>query len=202
MRDAEIAMTPELAAFEDSVLIKLALAGRAECFTVLIDRHLTAVKRYIRSVAPNVADVDDLIQDVLLKVWRHLATFRSESSFRTWMTRVAMNEALQSYRRERSRALFQPLGEEDRFACRSESPYRTLARAETTKAVRAAIGALPPKHRQVLILHDLEQLSIRETARCIESSIPATKTRIFRARLTLLAKLQRSRTRELTMESG
>jgi DNA-directed RNA polymerase specialized sigma24 family protein len=57
--------------------------------------------------------VEDLVQDVLLKVWCHLATFRSESSFRTWITRVAMNEALQSYRRERCRPLYGALGDVD-----------------------------------------------------------------------------------------
>ncbi len=88
-------MTP-LAAHEDCTLVKLALAGQVECFSVLMDRHLAVVRRRIRSLVRNVADVDDLLQEVLLKVWRHLLTFRSESSFRTWTTRVAINEALQS----------------------------------------------------------------------------------------------------------
>src|ERR1700693_5341540 len=89
-----IAMVPLLATFEDSALIKLALAGQTECFMVLTNRHLPAVRRRIGSIVPNRADVDDLLQEVLLKVWRHLSTFRSQSSFRTWMTRVAINEGL------------------------------------------------------------------------------------------------------------
>src|SRR5271169_2908119 len=86
-----------LATFEDSALIKLALEGQTECFTVLTNRHLPAVRRRIASIVPNTTDADDLLQEVLLKVWRHLSTFRSESTFRTWMTRVAINVALQSY---------------------------------------------------------------------------------------------------------
>ena len=104
-------MTPSIATFEDSTLIKLALAGQTECFTALIDRHLAAIKRRIGSTAPNAADADDILQEVLLKVWRHLSTFRSESSFRTWMTRVAMNEVLQSYRRKRRNPLCQAPGD-------------------------------------------------------------------------------------------
>ncbi len=88
-------MTPSLATSEDSTLIKLALAGQAECFAVLMDRHLVAVRRRICSMVGNASDADDLLQEVLLKVWRRLSTFRSESSFRTRMTRVAINEALQ-----------------------------------------------------------------------------------------------------------
>src|SRR4029077_3243599 len=81
----EIAMAPPLATFEDSALIKLALEGQTECFTVLTNRHLHAVRRRIASIVPNTTDADDLLQEVLLKVWRHLSTFRSESTFRTLM---------------------------------------------------------------------------------------------------------------------
>jgi len=188
-------MSPPLATFGDNTLIKLTLAGQAECFTVLIDRHLVAVKKRIYSMVRNVTDADDILQEVLLKVWRHLATFRSESSFRTWMTQVAINEARQLYRRERSKSLCQPLRDLDAFASSGESPHQTLARAEVTQAVRSAIVGLPAKYREVLILCDLEQLSTRETAQWLKASIPATKTRLFRAPLMLLAALQSSRTR-------
>jgi RNA polymerase sigma-70 factor (ECF subfamily) len=186
----EIAMAPPLATFEDSALIKLALAGQTECFTVLTNRHLPAVRRRIASLVPNTTDVDDLLQEVLLKVWRHLSTFRSESTFRTWMTRVAINEALQSYRRGQSRPICQALGEFDTFAAHNESALQALTRAETTQVVRKAVVALPAKYRQALILRHLEQLSLRETAQCLRSSIPAVKTRLFRARLMLLAALR------------
>jgi RNA polymerase sigma-70 factor, ECF subfamily len=189
----EIAMAPPLATFEDSALIKLALEGQTECFTVLTNRHLPAVRRRIASIVPNTTDADDLLQEVLLKVWRHLSTFRSESTFRTWMTRVAINEALQSYRRGQSRPICQALGEFDTFASPNESPLQALTRAETTQVVRKAVVALPAKYRQAMILRHLEQLSLRETAQCLRSSIPAVKTRLFRARLMLLTSLRRPR---------
>jgi RNA polymerase sigma-70 factor (ECF subfamily) len=193
LKTREIAMTPPLATFEDSALIKLALEGQTECFTVLTNRHLPAVRRRIRSIVPNTTDADDLLQEVLLKVWRHLSTFRSESTFRTWMTRVAINEALQSYRREQSRPTCQALGDRDTFASPNESPLQALTRAETTQVVRKAVVALPAKYSQVLILRDLEERSERETAQCLQSSIPAVKTRLFRARLMLLTSLRRPR---------
>ena len=175
-------MTASIATFEDSTLIKLALAGQAECFSVLMDRHLGTVKRRIESMAPNATDLDDILQEVLLKVWRHLATFRSECSFRTWMTRVAMNEVLQSYRRKRRNPLCQALGDLDAFASRVESPHQSFARREATKTVRSAVAGLPAKYRQVLILRDIEQLTAGETAESLQSTIPAVKTRLFRAR--------------------
>jgi len=185
-------MTMPLATLGDNTLIKLALAGQTECFAVLINRHVGAVRRRIASIVGNAADVDDLLQEVLLKVWHHLSTFRSESSFRTWMTRVAINEALQSYRRQRCRPLSQALGDLDAIASHAESPHQSLVRIEVTQAVRNAVERLPAKYSQVLILRDLEQLSARETAKCLQSTIPAVKTRLLRARLKLLASLQRS----------
>ena len=184
-------MTPSITTFEDNTLIKLTLAGQTECFTVLMDRHLAVLKRRIGSTAPNATDADDILQEVLLKVWRHLSTFRSQSSFRTWMTRVAINEALQSYRRERRRPICQALADFDTFASSNESPLQSLTRAETTQVVRKAVVDLPAKYRQVLILREFEQLSVGEIAQSLHSSIAAVKTRLLRARLML----QRSRIR-------
>src|SRR5712671_5393887 len=131
MKSNEMATT--IATFEDRALIKLALAGQTECFTILANRHLPAVRRRIGSIVPNRNDVDDLLQEVLVKVWRHLSTFRSQSTFRTWMTRVAINEALQACRQERRRPVFQTLGDRDTFASPNESPLQALTRAETTQ---------------------------------------------------------------------
>ena len=190
-------MTLPLATLEDDALIRLALAGQAECFAVLMDRHLGAIKRCIRSIVWNATDADDVLQEVLLKVWRHLSTFRSESSFRTWMIRVAVNEVLQSHRREQRWRWSQTPGDLDALASPCESPHQSLVRVEVTHAVRSAVVGLPAKYRQVLILRDLEQLSVQETAQWLQSSIPAVKTRLFRARHMLVAALQRSNSQRL-----
>src|SRR5260370_12130487 len=128
-------MDPLLVTFEDSALIKLALAGQTECFAVLMDRHLAPIRRRIGSMVRNTTDADDLLQEVLLKVWIHLSTFRSESSFRTWMTRVAINEALQSFRRERCRPLCQSVRDLDALASHGESPHQSLSRLAVTLAI-------------------------------------------------------------------
>ena len=106
-------MTSAPASFDDSTLITLALAGQAECFATLMDRHIAFVKRRIYSMVRNAHDADDLLQEVQLKVWRRLSTFRFESSFRTWIIRVAINEVLQLYRREKRRSVCQPLTDLD-----------------------------------------------------------------------------------------
>jgi len=188
-------MTQPRTPLDDNALIKMALAGETECFSVLMDRHLGALKRCIGSMVRNGTDADDLVQDALMKVWCRLSTFRSEASFRTWMTRVAINEVLQSYRRDGRRPMCQILGDLDELPSSDESPHRQFIRIEATKVVRKALAGLPKRFREVLILRDLEQLSTEETAQSLRATVPAVKTRLFRARLMLSAALQGSRVR-------
>jgi RNA polymerase sigma-70 factor (ECF subfamily) len=192
IKTTEITRAP-LATFEDSALIKLALAGQTESFTVLTNRHLPAVRRRIGLMVPNTTDADDLLQEVLLKVWSHLSTFRSESTFRSWMTSVAINEAFQFYRRRRSRPNCQAFGDFDIFISRNESPLQSFTRTETARVVRQAVVGLPAKYRQALTLRHLEQLSLSETAQTLQLSIGAVKSRLYRGRRMLSAALPQLR---------
>jgi RNA polymerase sigma-70 factor (ECF subfamily) len=184
-----------LANLEDSALINLILAGRTECFMVLMNRHLPAVRKSIGAMMSNKSDADDVLQEVLIKVWRRLSTFRAESTFRAWMTRVAINEALQCYRRERSKPTCQAFSDSDIFASPVESPLQALTRSETTQIVRSAVVELPAKYSQVLNLREFEQLNLGEIAELLHTSIPAVKARLFRARRMLVTVLQRSKNR-------
>jgi RNA polymerase sigma-70 factor (ECF subfamily) len=172
----------KLATLEDGALIKLALDGQTDGFTVLTERYVPALKRRIRLIVPNITEVDDLLQEVLLKSWHHLSTFRSESTFRTWMTRIAVNEALNFHRRAGCRPICHTFDDFDTFASREESQLQSLTRAEAIRAVREAVVELPAKYRQILILREFEQLSVKEIAQLVHLRVPTVKTRLFRAR--------------------
>ena len=187
-------MNTPIVTFEDSTLIQLTLAGQSECFAVLMNRHIDAVRKCVRSLVRNATEAEDVLQETQYKVWRCLSTFRSESSFRTWMTRVAVNEARQSYRRSR-RWMCQEPGDCDVFASRCESQDESMIRAEVVRAVRSAVVELPALYSRALILRYLENLSARETAKRLHSTIPAVKSRLFRGRGMLLAALRQSRGR-------
>jgi RNA polymerase sigma-70 factor (ECF subfamily) len=184
-------MTGSIATFEDRTLIEMALAGQTECFSVLMRRHVSVVRSCIRSMVTNTTDVDDLVQDAFLKAWLHLSTFRFEASFRAWITRVAVNEALTSYRRQRRRPFCPAPANIEAFPSQCESPEQAFTRSEARLTVRTAIAELPRKYREILTLCDLEQLSAREAAQRLKSSIPLVKTRLFRARHMLSAALNR-----------
>lgn len=175
-------MTAQL---QDGALINLAMAGRTDCFTELMDRHLAAVKKRVGALVRNRAQADDVIQEVLLNVWLHLSTFRSESSFRAWMTRIAINEALQSFRSERRRRIAHGAYDFDGLAAPCKSPYQLLADRERAQTLREVVATLPANYQQVLILRDFQELSEKETAYSLHLSLTAVKTRLRRARLML-----------------
>jgi RNA polymerase sigma-70 factor (ECF subfamily) len=178
-------MTATLNACDDSALIEEVLAGRTDSFDVLMERHIVALRKCIASMVRNAAEGEDILQDVLLKVWCHLAAFRGESSFRTWMSRVAVNEVLQSYRRSKCRPSCHPPLDLDSFASSDDSALASLVQSDTRVKVRRAVEKLPDIYRKVLVLRDLEELSASETAQRLESTVPAVKSRLFRARIML-----------------
>ena len=198
-------MTPGTAILKDHILIDLALAGRTECFSVLVDRHQQAVRRRIRSMAHNSSDEDDLVQEVFLKAWIHLAGFRAEASFRTWLAQIATNEVLQFYRRERHCPIRPATIELDRFPSPLEPPLQAVERGEATRLVRRAIAQLPEIYRQVLILRDLKQLTQAEAVRLMKTNLSVLKTRLHRGRRLLLKAIQqqtRRKNNESCRENG
>lgn len=179
-------------------LIKAALAGDAESFAVLLDRHIVSIRKSVLFMVRNLSDAEDIVQDALFKIWSRLSTFRSESTFRTWATRVAINETMMLHRRERNRRSVGPVEDLDQLASPCELTDKILIRTEEEREVRRAVGRLPPTYRSVVILHDFEQLSVKETAHRLQISIPAAKSRLFRARHMLSVAIRNSRLSCLT----
>jgi RNA polymerase sigma-70 factor (ECF subfamily) len=180
------------------VLIERTLAGESDCFNVLMKRHAGPVGSRISPMLRNSEDKDDVIQDVMFKAWRKLSSFRGESSFRTWMTRVAVNEALMSHRKRRPSCEVDP----DTLKSPAESPFQAAARREAACRVRGAAARLPQHYRHVLILRDIEDLDLRETASCLGLSMPAVKSRLFRARRLLSVTLRSERVGFSNIEKG
>ena len=182
---------------EDDTLIQRSLAGDAESFALLVSRHSGYVQGVIRRMLRNSTAAEDLLQDVFLKVWSRLATFRSESTFRTWVTRVAVNQTLMLIRREQRRPSCQPIDNVHRLACPGESTDQILIRSQEAHELRRALQQLPCIYRSVITLHDLDQLSLKEIARRVNATVPSVKSRLFRGRLMLQAAIQNSGGRRL-----
>lgn len=187
---ARTSRSSPLASQDDSELIRMIVAGRSDCFSVLIDRHLESVKKCLRLYVSTEADLEDLIQEVLLKAWLHLATFRRECNLRSWLIRIGINHARQIYRRNSSKLLFQPLKDFAGIASPVESAQQQLLRTEATRVVRSEVAKLPPKLRDAVILRQFNELGEKEAAELLHATAAAVKARLFRARRRLSTKLE------------
>jgi RNA polymerase sigma-70 factor (ECF subfamily) len=121
-----------------------------------------------------------------------MSSFQSQSSFRAWITRVAINEVSQSYRRRQSRSVCQTFDDIAALDSPVESQLQALARAEMTRDVRNTIIELPAKYKKVLTLRSFEELSLLEIAQSVRLSVPAVKTRLFRARMICFSRKTRT----------
>jgi RNA polymerase sigma-70 factor (ECF subfamily) len=180
---------------KDVELIRNIVGGRRDLFADLIAPHLRPLIGAIQATIGASRDLDDIVQQTTLKAFIHLGQFRNEASFRTWLIRIGLNEARQWRRKCASSRLVAvdfPTLTQLPSACESASQLVECQRREAIGQVRAAIARLPEKYRIVVLLRDLEALSVSEVARRLGMTIPAVKTRHLRARLKVAKFLGRS----------
>jgi len=174
---------------DDLALVDRVLAGERPAFDDLVRRHQRRVYRTSLAIAGSTQDAEEAMQETFLKAYQHLSEFRRESLFTTWLTRIAVNEALRIQRRRRF--FNSPAAPENPVAFpmpeRSgewyEDPEKRYARREIREFVEVAIRALPLSYRAVFVLRDVEGLTTEEAAEILSLTIPGCKTRLLRARL-------------------
>ena len=159
--------------------------------------HYERTYRLICAILHNEADARDVCQEVWLTVWKQLATFRADSRFSTWLHPIATRRALDHLRkRRRWFDRFLPYGTGDENAVEVAEPATTenagsLAEGnETVTRVRAALASLPPKHRAVLALRELEGLSYEEIAQATGIPVGTVMSRLHHARRLLAERLK------------
>ncbi|MDQ5978671.1 MAG: hypothetical protein QG602_1645 [Verrucomicrobiota bacterium] len=158
--------------------------------------HHERTFRLAHAIVHNEADARDIAQEVWLTVWKQLGTFRGDARFTTWLHPIVTRRSLDHLRkRRRWFDRFLPFNTGDENAVEVPEPATTEdARSlnegnETVARVRAAIAALPPKHRVVLALRELEGLSYEEIAAATGVPTGTVMSRLFHARKLLAAKL-------------
>jgi len=176
---------------DDLLLVERVLAGDRRAFEPLVRRHERRVFRVALAVAGNTADAEEVMQDTFLKAFRHLDQFRKEARFSTWLTRIAVNEALGT---RRARKTHLPLADAQtaeehvmpkRYEPWKDNPEELYSRQEIQRTVEDAIQSLPEIYREAFVLRDVEGLSGEEAAEVLGTTIPAVKSRLLRARLML-----------------
>jgi RNA polymerase sigma-70 factor (ECF subfamily) len=186
------------AELSDADAIAAVLAGDRGSFAVLVRRHNQTMFRACRAVLRNDHDAEDAVQSAWINVYRALATFRADASFRSWATRIAVNEASSRLRDHRR---FTEVPMEKTMIDDSVSPDRAAFSHELARMLEREIDALPEGMRTVLVLRDVIELDTAETAACLGIEIDNVRVRLHRARHALSERLSGS-TEELASASA
>lgn len=165
-------------------------AGDRAAFTRLARRHQASLFRYAVSLARSRADAEDALQKTLIAIWKSAATFGGRASVKAWMLTITRNSVFRAGRVREAPTDDEPLAALGRQAgWGNENPEELLQRLQRIESLERALNELPPTDREALVLRDLEGLSGEETAEVLGLSLAATKSRLHRARLRLMARL-------------
>lgn len=185
----------------DLLLVERTLAGDTRAFELLVLKYQRRIQRLIARMVRDVDLVDDIAQETFIRAYRALHQFRGDAQFYTWLYRIAVNTAkkfLLDLKRDPlvTQAALQPDGEEDETSgagnepTADETPESVLAAREIAEAVDAAMEALPEELRQAVTLREIEGLSYEEIAAVMNCPIGTVRSRIFRAREAISARVK------------
>jgi len=178
----------------EAELLESARGGDREVFYELVRPYLRMVYATAISILKNPADAEEVGQEAILKAFAGLVGFRGESKFSTWLLQITYNEAkmrLRKYRAHLYESLDEPSSNEKGevpprdFADWRPIPSEVMDQVEIREAVEGAINSLKPSYREVFVLRDVQQLSVKETTSILGISESSVKIRLHRARLQL-----------------
>jgi len=158
-------------------------------FEQLMRRHNRALYRTARSIVKDDAEAEDVLQEAYLLAFRGMENFRGESSMSTWLTRIVINEAIGRTRRRSAEII--PLDVETEMDEHNEAPEQALLRSQARRLIEQKIDGLPDAFRTVFVLRALEEMTVEETAACLDIPEATVRTRYFRARGLLREALSR-----------
>ncbi len=182
----------------DSWLVEGLRQGAEAAYEALITEYQQPVYNLVSRLLSDPSDASDVVQEVFLKVFRKIGAFRGDASLKTWIYRIAVNEAY-NYQRWFGRHRKQEVGldeEEEgnlnysqKLSDPSPSPFDCAAGQEEHKLVEAALARLNPSYRMAVVLRDIEELSYEEIAEILQVALGTVKSRILRGREALRREL-------------
>jgi len=189
---------PNPAEPSDAALIARALARDAAALAEIMRRNNRRLYRAAWGILRDEQEAEDAVQDCYLKAFAALPAFRGEAALSTWLTRIAINEALMRRRKRQSQAAaignvipLRPEGTDEPAEDPALSPESAAMRTQLRPYLEEAVGALPEDQRAVFVLRALEELSVEETAQILDLNPQTVRTRFLRARRKLQQQLQR-----------
>ena len=185
---------------DDRELVRRIRDGDAEALRAIVERYQDRIFSLVYGIVRDRHEVEDVAQEVFLKVYTRIQAFDERSKFYTWLYRVAANAA-KDHVKKRSRRPVVALDEDDVVPSTGDNPVGHAVAAETRRLVREAITALPLRYREVLTLRELEGLSYNEIASVLQISIGTVESRLHRARAKLKRRLEQHARRSNSLET-
>ena len=180
----------------DAELVRLAQAGDARAFEALVVKYQRRIARHVTRYVRRPDDVEDVVQEAFLKAYRGLGSFRGDSTFYTWIYRIAMNAAINFVKRTPNHVVLKddlnPDGDDESYDTHgsdTEDPERILLAKRISETVERALGKLHPDLAMALTLYEVEGLQYKEIAKMLSIPIGTVRTRIFRSREFIARKL-------------
>lgn len=171
----------------DEEVVRRVLDGETALFELIMRRYNQRLYRVARAILRDDAEAEDVMQDAYVRAYGHLSQFAGRSQFATWLTRIAIHEALARVQRRKKTEQFGASewndGEgEMNIPATALNPEEQLSASELGRALESAILSIPEQYRLVLMMRDVEQLSTTETASALDLSEENVKVRLHRAR--------------------
>jgi RNA polymerase sigma-70 factor, ECF subfamily len=185
----EMAVTRAAEPMSDLDVVRRVRAGDTALFEILMRRHNQRIYRAARSIVKDENEAEDVMQEAYVNAYTHLHQFAERAQFATWLTRIAVNEALA---RVKKQARLTELDEDAEpgepamgFSSIARDPEQQASNAELRALLEQAVESLPLGYRTVFMLREIEGLSTAETAECLAITEEAVKTRLHRGRALL-----------------
>jgi RNA polymerase sigma-70 factor (ECF subfamily) len=194
MADPEVPARSEGDA-EDVRLMRLVSGGDTTALEQLIERHQALVAGTVARMLGSNSDVEDIAQQVFIRVWKSAGRYVARAKFTTWLLKITRNLVFNEMRRAKRHPHLpvQIEPEADEIPLKDEAtatPDATLLQAELQAAIEKAITRLPETQRMAIVLRRYEELSYEEIADVLDLSVPAVKSLLFRARTELRERLK------------
>lgn len=176
------------AALSDEEVVGRVLDGEQALFEVLVRRYNQRLYRVALGILGDEDEAEDVMQDAYVRAYAHLGQFAGAARFSTWLTRIAVHEALARARRRRRMVEMDAMPNESQATLtrsNERDPEERAIGRDLRTVLEAAIRSLPDTYRPVVVLRDVEGLSTAETADCLGLSEPVIKTRLHRGRMLL-----------------
>ncbi len=171
----------------DDILITMFQAGEKKVFRILVERYQEKIRNLLYSIFNNVDFIDDIAQEIFIKVYEALPKFRFESSFYTWLYRIAINKSRDEMRKKKIRKYFSlqvllEIPNNDVQRRMSVAPDDSIF---TKEMLQKALQKIPENYRMPIVLKDMDGFSYEEIAEMLECEIGTVKSRLFRGRVML-----------------